>query len=164
MSIPAEAPPINVRSQSYWVARTDALCARCRATTRLLALVLPPGHEFLAQGETESADEWQKAERAAFIFHVEYLDLAARSRIQAISPNLRMANSATSHHAYWANHCEHCGALQDDEELHCEPGAFLPMSASDAARIRLTPVADAITASSAGYSDQPEFFNSIRKE
>ncbi|WP_232503290.1 hypothetical protein [Xenorhabdus bovienii] len=42
------------------------------------------------------------------------------------------------HRQHWINHCEHCGAQQDDTELFAEVGgAFFPASREQAATIQL---------------------------
>jgi hypothetical protein len=49
-------PDANVRSQTYYVARTSLRCWHCGMSTRLLALAMPQDHETLdadTQGEVE---------------------------------------------------------------------------------------------------------------
>jgi hypothetical protein len=63
--------------------------------------------------------------------------------------------------SYWANHCERCGALQEDHELFCEPeGAFLPTSPAAAATIELLSVHECLEAGAAGYAIDPAFIAS----
>ena len=40
-------PDINVRSMRYFIASTSGTCWHCQASTRLIALGLPPGHQTL---------------------------------------------------------------------------------------------------------------------
>lgn len=50
-------PDANVRSQTYYVARTHLRCWHCGMSTRLLALAMPQNHETLdpdTQGEAEA--------------------------------------------------------------------------------------------------------------
>jgi hypothetical protein len=63
----------------------------------------------------------------------------------------------------WANHCEHCDALVGDDDLHCEPGGFMPGHADEAQAISLFEVRQAFQAVAAGYAVDPEFFVHIRK-
>jgi hypothetical protein len=51
-------------------------------------------------------------------------------------PFFRVGPSKMAGMSYFANHCEACGALQGDFDLHSEPGGpFCPESRSDFARI-----------------------------
>ena len=60
--------------------------------------------------------------------------------------------------SYWANHCEHCGSLQEDHDLFCEPeGAFLPVDAAWASAIELTRIDEPFAAAAAGYAYEPEY-------
>ena len=65
--------------------------------------------------------------------------------------------------SHWANHCEHCGSRFSDDDLHCEPGAFMPGGLNEAERIHLTHVAEKFSAAAAGYALDPEFFAAMRR-
>jgi hypothetical protein len=144
-------PSINIRSPRYFLARTVGVCWHCSASTPLVALALPPGHEALeldddalddnalaygtlADGtpaDETTADEapanaisqntWSVATHHAFLFYVEYLSDAVRHRLNALTPCYRFDHSEAAAGSYWANHCESCGSLLDDHELFCEP-------------------------------------------
>jgi len=74
-----------------------------------------------------------------------------RDRLHRISPFFRLAHSAATLNSYWANHCEHCGTLLGDHELHCEPdGAFMPSSEAAAANIQLQQVPEALRSGGGG--------------
>ncbi len=62
----------------------------------------------------------------------------------------------------WANHCPHCAAVFSDDELHCEPGGFMPSDVLEAQAISLTKVEQPFSAFAAGYALDPEFFASMR--
>jgi hypothetical protein len=95
---------------------------------------------------------------------VEYLPDGVLDQLKQISPSFRLAYSAATLNSYWANHCEHCGTLLDDHELHCEPeGAFMPASESAAAAIQLSSVEAPFEAAAAGYALAPEFFRFMRR-
>ena len=161
---------INFRSDGYWVARTVGMCLHCRGETRLVALMLPPGHESrstsdedVQAGEDSSMhdDSWERVPRHALLFYIEFLPDAVRQRLQVLAPTYRFANSPATQGSYWANHCEHCGGLQEDHELFCEPeGAFLPVSPAAAAAIELLPVPEALRVGAAGYAIDPAFIAS----
>jgi len=158
---------VNIRAGGYFIARTVGTCECCRASTRLLALVLPVEHETLAmdadaEREEVAQDTWEDASCNAMLFYVEYLPTAVQTRLNEFSPCYRFACSAATQGSYWANHCEQCGSLLDDHDLFCEPdGAFLPTSRASAAAIQLTWIDEEIEAAAAGYAYDPAFFESM---
>lgn len=164
-------PGANVRSQSYFVARTSVRCPHCGLPTRLLALALPQDHETLdedAQDENRDCAErapeaWQRAGTNAFLFYVEDLSSGVRDRLGQLTRFFGPAHSAATLNTYWTNHCEHCGGLLDDHELHCEPGAFMAASEAAAANIELVRIPEPFAAVAAGYAMEPEFFACMRK-
>jgi hypothetical protein len=161
----------NVRSQTYYVARTDMRCWHCGLSTRLLALAMPRDHETLdedAQADADCGDRaseaWHRAAVNAIIFYVECLPDGVKDRLNLISPFFRLAHSTATLNSYWANHCEHCGTLLGDHELHCEPdGAFMPSSEAAAANIQLQQIQEPFEAVAAGYAFEPEFFGFMGK-
>jgi hypothetical protein len=161
----------NVRSQTYYVARTDMRCWHCGLSTRLLALAMPRDHETLdedAQADADCGDRaseaWHGAAVNAIIFYVECLPDGVKDRLNLISPFFRLAHSTATLNSYWANHCEHCGTLLGDHELHCEPdGAFMPSSEAAAANIQLQQIQEPFEAVAAGYAFEPEFFGFMGK-
>jgi hypothetical protein len=94
---------------------------------------------------------------------VEHLPDKVRDRLNQLSRFFRPAHSAATLNTHWANHCEHCGRLLDDHELHCEPGAFMASSKAAAATIELVHIAEPFAAVAAGYAVEPEFFACMRK-
>jgi hypothetical protein len=171
-------PDANVRSQTFYVARSNARCWHCGESTRLIALAVPQSHEILeadddadevVDGEADDRDQpapdaWQRANADAFLFYVDYLPDTVRDQLKQISPSFRMAYSTVTLNSYWANHCEHCGSVLDDHELHCEPeGAFMPSSESAAAAIQISQIQEPFEAAAAGYALAPEFFRFMRR-
>ncbi len=144
----------NVRSQAYFIARAHLQCGQCGRATGVLALALPPGHET-ADCNTEDG-AWQRADAAAFLFFVTWLPDEV---LQHLLPHAsyRQTQGDETAVSFWANHCEHCGAPQSDEELHCEPGVFMPGSQAEAMQIHLLKVDEAFEAAAAGYALDPEF-------
>ena len=170
----SERPPLadaNVRSDTYYIARTNVRCWHCGLSTRLLALAMPHDHETLdgdtqaeADGGDAVSDPWQRAAVNAMLFYVERLRDDVRDRLNRISPFFRLAHSAAPLNSYWANHCEHCDTLLDDHELHCEPdGAFMPCSEAEAGNILLLHIDEPFEAVAAGCALEPEFFRFMRK-
>ena len=158
---------INVRSDGYLMARSAAICPHCRDETRVVALVLPPGHEARSMNEegdqtAEDAalcrDSWEPATRHALLFYIETLPDSVQRRMQALAPMYRLAVSPAAEGSYWANHCERCGGIQEDHDLFCEPeGAFLPISPAAASIIEFLPINEFLEAAAAGYALDPEF-------
>lgn len=160
-----------VRSDRFLIARAAATCPQCSASTEVIALVLPPGHETDESDEADDFDwmaeeregvdqaRWMKAHQTAFLFLVEQVSPAADTWLRQAakqyeddcvgggSPGLR-------------NHCIRCGAVFDDQDLFCEPGgAFLPTSAAEAGKVSLATVDQPIQATVDGYAYEPEFFD-----
>jgi hypothetical protein len=158
-------PDANFRSKTYYVARTEANCWHCSLPTHVLALAMPQGHETVDtderfdNGEDSRQPVWQRADFNAFLFFVERLSGEVQSRLSRISRSFRLTYSAATLNFYWANHCEHCGVLLGDHELHCEfDCVFMPSSESSAANIELLHVREPLEALAAGYAIEPEFY------
>jgi hypothetical protein len=185
---------VNVRSGRYYIARTEVLCWHCGLRSGVLALAVPPEHETLLDGQAgEEGDgdtggdsvegvagelyddvsdaglesgsvDWQQAGVNAFLFYVEYLPDTVQGRVQDLSPSFRLAYSDATLNSYWANHCDHCGGLLGDHEMHCEPeGAFVPTSETAAAAIELLKIEEPLEAAADGYAFEPEFFSLMRE-
>lgn len=159
----------NIRASRYFIAQATGICARCDRPSRLLALALPPGHEVLeladdTPSEPGAADTWATVNHPALLFHVAHLSENVRSQLCGISPAYRKAFVEPGVDSCWANHCDHCGAAFDDQDLCCEPGgAFLPVSEADAGRIQLSTVEEPLAADAAGYAQEPDFFAAMRR-
>jgi hypothetical protein len=152
-----QLPDANIRSSSYYIAQTTVQCMSCDQRTRVLALALPAPHEILIE------DEWQAADVSALLFHVTELPEDVRRQLLPISPFFRLTRGASAPDPYWVNHCEHCEALVSDDELHCEPGGFMPGHADEAQTISLLTIPQTFRALAAGYAVDPEFFVHMRK-
>jgi len=150
----------NYRASEYSVANADARCPHCGRSTRVVALVLPATHEAL-DAESEELNVWQPVGANAILFYVARLPEGVQGRLRRLSPTFRLAHSDVTANSYWANHCEHCGLLLNDHDLHCEPGApFMPGSQGEAARIQLFKIHEPFAAAAAGCAIEPEFFYS----
>lgn len=64
------------------------------------------------------------SDEPALLKSVKALDSQAQIFIQARAPWLRLAKSCTAGFAYWANHCQTCGALQGDHYLFGVEGHY----------------------------------------
>lgn len=152
-----QLPEANIRCSSYLIAEMEADCPQCRRPCRILAVALPPSHETLEEGG------WQKVDAHAFIFHIATLPPAVGRTLLERCAGFRQDCFAGSGQSVWVNHCPHCARMFSDDELHCEPGAFMPTDAREAQAILLTPVEQPFSALAAGYALEPEFFASMRK-
>ncbi len=155
--------PSNVRSPFYFVANAGAVCTACGRLTHVVAVALPEVHE-LSSNDADSlserawATDWHSPAIRATLFYVRHLPQSVQRRIAALTSSFRLAESPATGDAYWMNHCEHCGAAQEDHDLHCEPGgAFMPMSPQVAAGIQLLQILEPFNAAAGGYSVAPEF-------
>ena len=149
-------PSANVRSASYYIARTCAACPHCGAATWLSALALPPGHET----RVEDTDDWQPVPANAFLSHISALSATVCRRLRAIAPDLSFASSDPTGNSYWANRCRRCDFLVGDDSLHGEPGihGFSLCSEAHAASVALIAICEPFEAFVAGYTLEPEFF------
>ena len=151
-------PDANVRSPGYYIAQTQVQCAPCGQRGHVLALALPPNHEVLVDGR------WQTAGANAFLFYVADLPRAVSRRLTGLSPGFSLACGEGQANSYWANHCKHCRRMFGDDELHCEPGGFMPIHAEAAEAIQLSHVRQGFSAIAAGYALDPEFFGLMKKD
>jgi hypothetical protein len=147
----------NLRSSSYCIAHAHALCESCGQPSRVIALALPPGHESRIDGI------WQRAEANAFVFYVAELASPVSRLLYQAAPLFSRKWGEGQLNPYWANHCEHCGSMFDDDALHCEPGGFMLTQPAEAEALLLCHVAAEFSADAAGYALDPEYFSLIRK-
>jgi hypothetical protein len=152
-----QLPDANLRSSSYLIAETQVQCRQCSRAARVLAIGLPPNHESLTEGE------WQTVDANAFIFYVGGLTDAVSRLLLERSAEFHRTSGTDPAESHWANHCPHCAGIFSDDELHCEPGGFMPSSTLEAQAILLTNVEQAFSAFAAGYALEPEFFASMRR-
>jgi hypothetical protein len=143
----------NFRSPGFYLAQSHAPCASCRQFSRVTALALPEGHEALVEGR------WQLAEANAFLFFITELPAPIGRRLAQKAPLFSRKQGEGNRNPYWTNHCEHCGAAFSDDDLHCEPGVFIPMEPRDAAAVTLAFVAEEFSAAAGGYAFDPQFFD-----
>ena len=158
---------INIRSPRFFLARTAAKCHHCGESTPLFALAVPPAHEVLEldpeeQNEDRTADSWSVAPHSALLFFINGLPDLLKARIRQFTPSYGLGSREATEASYWANQCQHCDSLFDDNELFCEPGgAFQPLSEVSARRIHLLAIDEEFKAAAAGYALDPPFFDAM---
>jgi hypothetical protein len=152
-----QLPDANVRSSSYLIAETQVQCPQCSRPARVLAIGLAPDHEMLVDGE------WEKVDASAFIFYVGGLADAVSALLLERYAGFHQIRADDPSESFWANHCLHCGGVFSDDELHCEPGGFMPTSVLEAQAVSLSHIQEPFSAFAAGYALEPEFFASMRR-
>ncbi|WP_275383686.1 DUF5710 domain-containing protein [Xenorhabdus bovienii] len=134
-------PFYNMHAEYWYLAQTQTAFPHCQENTTVTACMLPAGHKLL---EADSDDEpnteidYTEQDRPAFLFYLADLPTLMRNVLPGFHHRLRKAVSQRLHRQHWINHCEHCGAQQDDTELFAEiGGAFFPASREQAATLQL---------------------------
>ena len=101
-------------------------CYKCGNKTVVISLA---SNNFYYLNIDENEDEkWFRADGLSFFSMPIFIENELVDKINKLFPNYKIAYSKTAESNYWANHCEHCGALQGDFFLYSEPGgAFFPL-------------------------------------
>jgi hypothetical protein len=160
-----DLPQPGFRSLCYLVAQRVIACPFCGMRTRVAAVALPIGHEVLEDQEERGQEQglglgtgWQAVAGNALLFFIAQLPGGAAEHLRQQAPGFGLTSNLATHEIHWANHCEHCKALLDDNALHCEPGdSFVPISEAQGTRIRLTEINEPIEGSASGYALEPQF-------
>lgn len=108
------------------IALNSSDCYKCANKTAVISLA---SNNFYYLNTDENEDEkWFRADGWSFFSMPVFIENELVGKINKLFPNYKIAYSKTAESSYWANHCEHCGALQGDFFLHSEPGgAFFPL-------------------------------------
>ena len=108
------------------IALNSSDCYKCANKTAVISLA---SNNFYYLNTDENEDEkWFRADGLSFFSMPVFIENEIAGKIKRLFPNYKIAYSKTAESSYWANHCEHCGALQGDFFLHSEPGgAFFPL-------------------------------------
>ena len=140
----------NVRSSKYFIVESRIRCAKCEVVTTVFGLALPAGYESLQVDDDIPDDEsgpWEALGIAAVLSNVEYLPETVAQRIRSVTQNFRLDLHSEGGVSFWMNHCEHCGAQMEEEELHGDPGSpFAPVSDEGLEDIRSHEVREPFTA------------------
>lgn len=115
--------------------------------------------------ETAHARRWYSASQFSFVSNIETINSSALRLLQNLSQSYKKGYSRTLNQSYYANHCPHCGRLQGDFMLHCEPGAaFFPVSIEHARQIKLYPIKQPIFLSGNTSISSEDFFQWMTTE
>ena len=101
-----------ISSDHAYVARARSVCWKCHADIEVITIYCEKG----------ISDEDEAMEFT--VFNITAIDAALSAQLERW-PQFRKESSED----YFANHCPHCGAVQEDNDLHREPdGAFFSVS------------------------------------
>lgn len=154
----------NIRCADFFLAETARRCQRCHGCTRVVAILLPAGHEVLREDDDPTQDHWERSDEPTLLSYVNYLPERAGRAVRQLAPRYRLDDSRTLGYAYWMNHCEHCDAKLGDSRLHEHLGAgFDPATPAQAARIVLRSVSAVFEAGCGNYTCGVEFMDAMRR-
>jgi hypothetical protein len=146
----------NVRSSRYFIVESRMRCDQCNVVTAVFGLALPADYESLYVDDDAPDDEsgtWESPRFAAVLSYVDYLPETVAHRIRSVTPHYRLDVASEAGGTFWMNHCEHCGAQLEEEELHGDPGSpFGPMPDEGLEAIRLHEVREPFSAWAGGES------------
>jgi hypothetical protein len=149
----AEDSDINVRSSSFFLARSQSICPKCGRWSAVHGFILPAGHETLYVGDHEDEDCWEVNDEPTLLSHISYLSAEVAALMTQVTPFYRLAPSLGKQEFHHRNFCEHCVARFDDRQLFDEPGeGFLAFTLEDAIRVHLTLVERPFEANSGSFS------------
>ena len=78
--------------------------------------------------DDEVLQEWYLQDYFSFFYMPGYIEKEILDIVCSRFPTFKLGFSKTVNGKYWANHCEHCNALQGDFFMHDEPGGeFSPI-------------------------------------
>jgi hypothetical protein len=122
----------DIASSQACVATSTIPCRQCQASIEVICIFCESG---------TASDEPLKQFTVSDIWAMDE-DL---TRQLAPWPTFRRLSGAEGESGYFANHCSHCGAPQEDMFLHDEPDApFFDIPRSAAGLIKLTALAGSI--------------------
>jgi len=105
-----EAEAFTILSDEAYVAVARTPCWRCGTPTEVVCI-------YCISGEVNG-----EPCREFTVSNVTAIEPSLRRQLSQW-PTFHVAHHHSPGQRYFANHCEHCGACQDDDSLHGEPGA-----------------------------------------
>jgi hypothetical protein len=111
----------TLRADRFGVLQGEQGCHRCGAITRVSGLIVP-GYE----DRDDPGEEWTRVHESSLLSYVTAIDAAALAEWQRMAPWIEFRRSGTAEMSYYANVCEHCGALQGDHYLTEAGEVFFP--------------------------------------
>jgi Domain of unknown function (DUF5710) len=118
----------TITSSDACVAAATISCGRCHADTAVICVYCETG---IVSGETLTQFT---------VSGIWAMDGELARQLERW-PMFRKTAGSQDEESVFANHCSHCGALQDDMHLHSEPGSpFFDIPHAAAGLVRLTPL------------------------
>ena len=149
-----DSPNANVRSNRYFIVESRIRCYQCNRVTAVFGFSLPEDYETIYVNDDvpdDVTETWDSPGMAAVLSYVDYLPETVADRIRSMTEHYRLDLVDEDSESFWMNHCEHCGAQLEEEELHGDPGSpFMPISDKGLEAIRLHEVHEPFSASAGG--------------
>lgn len=115
----------RVRSKHFYFLTTMVACWKCKQSTRVHGICLPPNHEkyeVVEQKGDTIFGTWVSQENACILSFVEAIADSVKTKVASLSSNYELTYSKQKKHWYLMNHCSHCGVKISDHGLHGEQG------------------------------------------
>ncbi len=120
VSIIAKAP--------FWIGVTQKTCWKCGSMIDVIAFASNKFWIYEYSDDDEALQEWYLQDYFSFFYMPGYIEKEILDIVCSRFPTFKLGFSKTVNGKYWANHCEHCNALQGDFFMHDEPGGeFSPI-------------------------------------
>lgn len=118
----------GIESEEAFIAAAQTSCTNCREKIEVICIHCSSGKDL----ETGEVLEWFT------LSNISSMDSALAATLE----RWRFYRTTTGpEDGYFANHCPHCGAVQEDYLLHSEPGdVFFCIPEAEPGSIELTPV------------------------
>ena len=126
--------PFVVTSGEAFVACARVACVSCREPMEVICLYCESGTDL----------EMQEPLSQVTLSNLWAMDAALAAQLGRW-PCFKTTEGVGSDPGYFANHCPHCGAVQEDHLLHSEPGeVFFCIPRAEPGSITLTPLAGTV--------------------
>jgi hypothetical protein len=123
---------LGITSEQAYVASARVACQQCRSTIEVICIYCESG---------SVRDEPLEPLTKLTVSNVWAMDPVLARQLEPW-PTFGKGSEPDSREGYFANHCSHCGALQEDYLLHDEPdGPFFDIPNASPGAVALTPLA-----------------------
>lgn len=130
---------VSTIAKSPFIAVNSKQCYKCTEITTVIALASDDFY-YLDYDDNDN-EKWFQTQYFSFFHMPVYINTEVTSLLNKLFPQFKIGYSKALGGRYWANHCEHCGALQGDWHMHSEPnGAFYPLEIEECKQLTLIPI------------------------
>ena len=127
---PRSEAEFAITSDEAFVASAQTLCVNCHERMEVICIY----------GESGVDSEMGEPITRFTVSNIWTMDDALTAQL-ARWPSFRNGGGANSEDRYFANHCPHCGAMQEDYLLHSEPDdVFFSIPLAESGAVQLTPL------------------------